>query len=152
MDIKKITDTIKSKGRVSIQEKSGMKFDLITQESWDSKTDDSQGVYLLFDLFQIRSLTEQFSEISLDIVEFTTKPVIFHSPVNRVVINGPLVSGKVKFWMIREGVWSKVLFAIGKPVIFQKSSAAPDVVVDENFIMANKEMFLGPEGDVKILG
>nr|WP_246535299.1 MULTISPECIES: hypothetical protein [Litoribacter] len=134
-----------------MQEKSGMRFELISPEKWEKGKDDKEGIFLLFDLFQIRTITEQFSEISLDIVEFTTKPVVFHSPVNKVLQSGPMVDGNVKFLMIKEGVWNKVLFAIGRPVVFQKAGREAEVIVDDNFIMPSKEMFLGPEGDVKIL-
>jgi hypothetical protein len=148
---REIIDIIKKQGRVCLQEKSGFRFELIDPGHWNAGQDDEEGIFLLFEIFQIRGIAEQFSEISLDIVEFTTKPVIFHSPANRHLKSGPVSEGNVRFWLIREGIWNSLLFSYGRPLIFQRTDKEADYAVGENFILATREMFLGPEGDVKII-
>jgi len=151
LDNRQIIEVLKQKGRVCLKEKSGMRLELISQQEWVAGLDDPMGVFLLFELFQIRSIAEQFSEVSLDVVEFTTKPVIFRSPANRHLKSGPVSDSNVRFWLVKEGVWNGLLFAYGRPLIVQKSSKEADLVVEENFIWPSRELFLGPEGDVKII-
>lgn len=129
---------------------------LIAPERWDARLHESRGVFLLFELFQIRSIVVPFSEVSLDIVEYSSKPVIFQSPAHESLRNAPVVDGKVKFSMIREGIWNKLLFGYGRPLIFLNAQTGErtDIETKDKFpllINGVKEMFLGPEGEVKIL-
>ena len=147
---------IKANGRVKIKEGNSKTIELIIPHLWNKEKDSPDGTFLFFDLFQIRSVTEQFSEVSLDIVEYATKATIYHSPVNRVLQKGPIVEGKVKFSLIRNDYWNKVLFAFGQPVIYQERevTASADFETNERFPLFGpdvKEMFLSPEGDVKII-
>jgi len=112
------------------------------------------GIYLLFDLFQIRTLCVSFSEVSLDIVDFASKPTIYQSPANPLLPKGAVVNGLVRFSLIREPNWNKLLFQIAHPVLFTEEK---DVKADIQtnllfplFHMGTKELFLGPEGEVKI--
>ncbi|WP_041779711.1 hypothetical protein [Belliella baltica] len=155
MENTEVAKYIKSNGRVSIKEGNGKILELITPSRWNEEVDSSNGIFLLFDLFQIRSVTEQFSEVSLDIVEYATKATIYHSPVNRVLQKCPKVDGNIKFAMIRNDFWNKVLFAFGQPVIYQeKEDGNADFETKERFPLFGpdvKEMFLSPDGDVKII-
>lgn len=155
MENSAVAKHIKTNGRVSIREGNGKTLELIIPTRWNEENDSSIGIFLFFDLFQIRSVTEQFSEVSLDIVEYATKATIYHSPVNRVLQNGPKVDGNVKFAMIRNDFWNKLLFALGQPVIYQeKEGIAADFETKERFPLYGpdvKEMFLSPDGDVKII-
>ena len=113
-------------------------------------------VVLLFDMFQIRSVCMPFSEVSLDIVEFGSKPTIFHSPVSSVIKSGPIKDGNIQFSLIREPNWSKLLFQISQPVLARIDSKEEqaDFQTELYFPLLGpntKEMFLGPEGDVKII-
>ncbi|SNS25207.1 hypothetical protein SAMN06295967_10623 [Belliella buryatensis] len=149
-----VAKQLKSKGRVVIKEGNGRLMEIIQPASW-TESDSSQGIFLIFDLFQIRSLTEQFSEVSLDVVDFATKATIYHSPVNRVLQSGPIVDGKVKFSLIRNEFWNKLLFAFSQPVVFQEVTEQDvDFESKERFPLYGpdvKELYLSPEGDVKIL-
>jgi len=113
-----------------------------------------EGIYLLFDLFQIRTLCVAFSEVSLDIVDFASKPTIYQSPVNPLLPKGAVVNGLVRFSLIREPNWNKLLFQIAHPVLFtEEKDVKADVQTNLLFPLfhsGTKELFLGPEGEVKI--
>lgn len=156
MDIKSIIQLIRDQGRVALKDGQGQVFELISQECWDSESDPTNGIFLLFDLFQIRSIAVPFSDVSLDVVDFTTKPVIYHTLANPHLSEAPITDGQVRFAMIKDGNWNKLLFNYGKLVIYQAVTDGRSV----NFGTADKfplvgrdvkEMFLGPEGEVKIL-
>ena len=155
MDIKEVVAVLKQNGRVSVQEGNGKVLELISMSFWNAANDDASGIFLLFETFQIRSIAEQFSEVSLDIVEYATKPSIYHTNVSRLLKNGPQQEGHVKFALIKSDVWNRLLFAFGQPLIVQfiKSEKA-DFQQKEFFPLLSpntKEMFLGPDGDIKII-
>lgn len=152
MEVKRIIKILTEEGRITLKDKDGLLLDLIVPQKWDSEKDDVEGVFLLFDLFQIRGIAEQFSEVALDIVEFTDKPVIFHTPTGRAFPGGPSSGGNVRFLMIKKGYWNSLLFNFGKPLVFQKSGYKDsEYVLSESFPVAHRSLFLGPEGDVKII-
>lgn len=154
MDHSHFLKSFKKEGNLSIQEGNGKVITLMSPDNWKPEKGDDW-IYLLFDTFQIRSICEQFSEVSLDIVEFASKPTIYHSKPNRVIPNGPIVNGALMFSLIREPNWNKLLFQISQPTLVRLvSSAKPDVKTDLLFPLfspGTKEMYLGAEGDVKIL-
>ncbi|MCH7401785.1 hypothetical protein ACFOUP_00700 [Belliella kenyensis] len=150
-----VAKLLKSKGQVIIKEGNGRMIQLTLPSNWKTNENEEMAVFLLFDLFQIRSLTEQFSEVSLDIVDFATKATIYQSPVNRVLNQGPVKEGKVKFSLIRNAFWNNILFAISQPVVFlEVKSGNFDFETKERFPLFGpdvKEIFLSPDGDVKII-
>lgn len=115
----------------------------------------SDWIYLLFDIFQIRGIAVPFSEVSLDIVEFASKPTIYQSPVNPMLVSVPVQDGQIKFTLIRDPFWNKILFQIGRPVLAKSiSNESVDFEFDQAFPLFFKEvkrLYLGPEGEVKIL-
>jgi len=152
VEIKTITKILTEEGRITLKDKEGLLFDLIAPQNWDKEKDDAGGVFLLFDLFQIRSIAEQFSEVALDIVEFSEKPVIFHTPAGRTLPGGPTSGGNIRFLMLKKGYWNSLLFNFGKPLVYQKSIYKDsEYVLSEVFPVAHRSLFLGPEGDVKII-
>lgn len=157
MDTGAIVKVLKTKGRITIQEGYGKRITLIAAEKWDASVDRPEGIFLFFDLFQIRSIALPFSEVSLDIVELTNKPFIYQTIANPALVNAPKIANKVRFSVIKSGAWNKLLFNYGGLVVFQAAnSGSGDVYhTDEKFpLLAPKgvgEMFLGPEGEVKIL-
>lgn len=145
----------REKGTVTIREGNGKVVSLLRMENWKPELG-NDWVFLLFDLFQIRTLCEPFSEVSLDIVEFGTKPTIYHSPVNSVLKSGPIEEGTVMFALIKEPNWNRLLFQISQPVLIQVDSNAGEVDFQTALYFPllgpnTKEMFLGPEGDVKMI-
>ncbi|MCL6260573.1 hypothetical protein M3O96_15830 [Aquiflexum sp. TKW24L] len=155
MEIKDAVNILKEKGRIRIKDGHGTVLELVASQHWDAAKDDQEGIFLFFDVFQIRNVAEQFSEVSLDIIEYATKPTIYHTPVNRILKNGPIIDGKVRFSVIRKEFWNKLLFAFSQPLILQFTKSKESEMVTEEFFpllsAGTKEMFLSPEGDVKII-
>jgi hypothetical protein len=155
LDQQAIVKTLREKGEVSIKEGNGKVLRLLKMDLWNPERG-TDWVVLLFDLFQIRAVCMPFSEVSLDIVEFGSKPTIFHSPINSVIKNCPSEDGHVRFSLVREPSWNKLLFAISQPVLskIETKEQRADFDTDLYFPLlspSTKEMFLGPEGDVKII-
>lgn len=155
MEIKDAVNILKEKGRIRIKDGHGTVLELVAPQRWDAAKDDQEGIFLFFDVFQIRNVAEQFSEVSLDIIEYATKPTIYHTPVNRILKNGPIIDGRVKFSVIRKEFWNKLIFAFSQPLILQFSKSKEWDMVTEDFFpllsAGTKEMFLSPDGDVKII-
>ena len=155
VEIKEATSLLKKKGRIRIKEGHGSILELVEVGSWVLESDDLEGIFLFFDLFQIRTIAEQFSDVSLDIIEFASKPTIYHTPVNKFLKTGPVKHGNVKFAVIKKDFWNKFLFAYSQPLILQYSEAAEfDFETNEYFPLLSagtKEIFLSSDGDVKIL-
>lgn len=155
MDQQAIVKAFREKGKVTISEGNGKVLTLMKTESWNPELG-LDWIYLLFDLFQIRSVCEPFSEVSLDIVEFGTKPTIYQSPVNKLIQKGPIQGGTIRFSLIREPNWNKLLFQISQPVLvrIESKTTSAEFQTDLFFPLlgpSTKEMYLGPEGDVKII-
>jgi len=155
VEIKEAVSLLKKKGRIRIKEGHGSILELIEMDSWVLKSDDSDGIFLLFDIFQIRAIAEQFSDVSLDIIEFASKPTIYHTPVGKFLKTGPVKHGILKFAVIKKDFWNKFLFAYSQPIILQYSETPGfDYETHEYFPLLSagtKEMFLSSDGDVKIL-
>jgi hypothetical protein len=153
LDQASILALLKEKGKVYIKEGSGKVFSL-RKGSLAEQEQVTVGIYLLFDLFQIRTLCVSFSEVSLDIVDFASKPTIYQSPANPSLPKGAVVNGLVRFSLIREPNWNKLLFQIAHPVLFTEESGVEAEVQTSLlfplFHTGTKELFLGPEGEVKI--
>jgi hypothetical protein len=153
LDQANILTLLKEQGIVYIKEGSGKIFSM-RKGSLAEKEILEKGIYLLFDLFQIRTLCISFSEVSLDIVEFASKPTIYESPANPLLPKGAVVNGLVRFSLIREPNWNKLLFQIAQPVIFTEETGVEAAVQTSLlfplFHAGTKELFLGPEGEVKI--
>ena len=153
LDQANILTLLKEKGKVYIKEGSGKIFSL-RKGTLAEQEQIEGGIYLLFDLFQIRTICVSFSEVSLDIVEFASKPTIYQSPANPMLPKGAVVNGLVRFSLIREPNWNKLLFQMAQPVLFKEESGVEATVQTSLlfplFHSGTKELFLGPEGEVKI--
>lgn len=154
MDHSQIVSAFRDNGKVSIKEGNGNVITLIKPELWTEEMGENW-VFLLFDLFQIRTLCKQFSEVSLDIVEYSSKPTIYHSPANAISKHGPIKDGVLKFSLILEPNWNKLLFQISQPVLVQihaKEQAPFETKILFPLLSPGcKELYLGPEGEVKII-
>ncbi len=154
MDATAIIKTFRENGKVSLKEGNGAVLTWLKPELWNKELG-YDWVYLLFDLFQIRSICEPFSEVSLDIVEFASKPTVYHSPVNKVVTHGPIEQGCIRFALIREPNWNKLLFQISQPVLFKIEKNQPAAFETSLFFPllspSRKDLYLGPNGEIKII-
>lgn len=155
MEIKDAVSALKENGRIRIKDGQGTILELIEIPKWDVAKDDVEGIFLFFDLFQIRSVAEPFSDVSLDIIEFASKPTVYHTPVNRVLKSGPIKEKQVKFAIIRKDFWNRLLFAYSQPLILQYGKSGNfDFETKEFFPLLSagtKEIFLTPDGDIRIL-
>ncbi len=154
MELADLAKKIKSDGLVHLKEGNGKVMTFMKPEQWEpSKGKD--WIFLIFELFQIRTICEPFSEVSLDIVEFASKPTIYHSPPNRVMKSPPLENGNLKFSIIREPSWNKFLFQLSQPILVKLDTN--EKVFEETglvfplFSPNVKELMLGADGDVKII-
>ncbi|WP_291783459.1 hypothetical protein [Cecembia sp.] len=154
MEIREAVNLIKERGRIRIKEGHGSILELISLDNWDPHRDNYEGIFLLFDLFQIRSIGNQFSDVSLDIVEYASKPTIYQTPVNKILKSGPIEHGNVRFSVLKKDFWNRLLFTYSQPLVLQYSKIQEfDFETKEFFPLLSagtKEMFLSPEGDVKI--
>lgn len=154
MDAIKLVQELKQKGLLRIRDANGKTLTLMKPEFWQPEFGNNW-IYLLFDLFQIRSICGQFSDVSLDVVEFASKPTIYHSPASRLISNGPMENDVLKFSLVREPNWNKLLFQINSPVLVNMESTVEySHTTDLPFPLYStdtKEIYLGPEGDIKIL-
>ncbi|WP_297337623.1 hypothetical protein [Algoriphagus sp.] len=154
MDQVALVKLFRDQGGLTIREGNGKPVTLIKPEDWEVSMG-QDWVYLLFDLFQIRIISAQFSEVSLDIVEYASKPTIYSSPANSQVPVDLKKDGLIRFSLIRDPDWNKLLFQLSQPVLAQlDSKAKPDVEVKNYFPLFGpnvKELYLGAEGDVKII-
>lgn len=154
MDHAKLVSAFREKGILHLKEGNGKVITLMKPELWKPEMGEDW-IFLLFDLFQIRTICEPFSEVSLDIVEFANKPTIYHSPANRILKNGPIVDGKLMFSLVLEPNWNKLLFQISQPVLVKidtkETTPYQTPVLFPLLSPGTKEMFLGPDGDVKII-
>ncbi len=154
MEASEIVKALREKGRVAVRDGNGRGMELLTPEEYVSGKDQEDAVFLLYELFQIRGVASQFSEVALDIVEFATKPTIYTSGASPVLNNGPVEGGLVRFGLIRKGFWNKVIFGYSRPLLFQpKTDGEVDFHVEESFPLLHDKvvhMFLSPEGEVKI--
>ncbi|RAI90158.1 hypothetical protein [Algoriphagus yeomjeoni] len=154
MDHAQLLSAFREKGVLHLKEGNGNALTLMKPELWQVNMGEDW-TFLLFDLFQIRTICEPFSEVSLDIVEYANKPTVYHSPANRIIKNGPIVDGVLKFSLILEPNWNKLLFQISQPVLVNLNSkemtAHQTPLLFPLLSPSTKEMYLGPEGEVKII-
>ncbi len=149
-----LVQEIKQKGVSRITEGNGNTMTLMTPEFWQPEFG-NDWIYLVFDLFQLRSICGQFSEVSLDVVEFASKPTIYHSPASKRSENGPMEDGVLKFSLIREPNWNKLLFQINALVLVnmesQEVSTNSTDLLFPLYGSGTKEIYLSAAGDIKIL-
>ncbi|EIM73081.1 hypothetical protein A3SI_18417 [Nitritalea halalkaliphila LW7] len=152
-----LLEAIRQKGRVWVKDSLGQPMEWVLASHWSSE-DGQEGTALLFDLFQIRSICPPFSEVSLDIVQFASKPTVYHSPVNSVLQAGPVKDGIIRFSVIKHPTWNGLLFSISQVVFAKYPVQVPEgaeiFVVDAPFLLqakGHKALYLDPEGGIKIL-
>jgi hypothetical protein len=154
LDQFQLIQELKQKGLFNLKEGNGKTLTFLKAESWTPAMG-NDWIYLLFDLFQIRSICGQFSEVSLDVVEFASKPTIYHSPASKLLAKGPTEEDVLMFSLIREPNWNKFLFQINSLVLVKMDSKEPLThftdLLFPLFSPGTKELYLGPEGDIKIL-
>jgi hypothetical protein len=154
LELSELAKKLKTDGILHLKEGNGKGMTFLKPEGWDPKMGEDW-IFLLFDLFQIRTICEPFSEVSLDIVEYASKPTIYRSSPNRGLKLPPLVDGNLKFSLIREPNWNKFLFQLSQPILVRLDTndqkAVETSLLFPLFSPNVKELVLGSDGDVKII-
>lgn len=154
MDFRKFVEAFRQKGQVSIQEGNGKTLTFLACSEW-TPAHGTEWVVLLYDIFQIRGVGGHFSEVSLDIVDFASKPTIYHVVPGYSVPEGLREKGKVRFSLIRDKEWNPFLFQLSDLVLCQTVNGMhADFSVTNFFPLLSpnlKEMELGLNGEVTII-
>ena len=144
---------LKENGSVFLQAAKGLPLKWTLLRSYNGIG--GEGIFLLYDLYQLRSIAPPFSDISLDIIDWAEEPVIFHTPVSPLLQNGPISKGIIKFALIKEPFWNKMLSACGQILISQEvKDRHKGLILEQAFPLQGKrvkEMYLSAEGQVKII-
>jgi hypothetical protein len=154
LELSDFAKKLRTEGVLHLKEGNGKGLTFIKPENWKQEMGEDW-IFLLFDLFQIRTICEPFSEVSLDIVEYADKPTIYHSVPNRILKSFPANQGQLKFSLIKEPNWNKFLFQLSQPILVKldtlEKADQETKLLFPLFSPNTKEMMLGPEGDVKIM-
>ncbi|MEX2513688.1 MAG: hypothetical protein WD398_12355 [Cyclobacteriaceae bacterium] len=152
MDFNNIKEIFKNKGELTIHDGKDHVFQFIKLQHWHPAEED---ILLIHEMFQLKGLVGNFSEVALDIIEFSPDKLIFHSPSMVKSINAPNSNGFIKFALIKHPFWNKLLFHLREVVVFRAmESSSWQVETQEIFPLLEgkiKEMQLNAEGGVKIL-
>lgn len=115
---------------------------------------ESAGVYLLHEIYQLRTITLPFGEVALDIIAFNERPVVYSTYPSKMLEHAKNSDALIKFAFIKEQFWKDFLFNAGQIVLCQKTkTGAPQFITNRPFPWTTPkatEMFLGPDGEVKI--
>ncbi|WP_158860220.1 hypothetical protein [Lunatibacter salilacus] len=154
LEIKTLIKKVKENGSVFLQAGRGLPMKWTKLSSFTDR-EAKEGVCLLFDLYQLRSIAPAFSDISLDIIDWAEEPIIFHTPVSPMLKSGPISKGIIKFALIKEPFWNKMLFASGQILVCQEvNEGIETLILEEPFPLQQKnvkEMYLSADGQVKII-
>lgn len=145
-------DRFKREGSISFHDGEGNNFQFLCLQSWKPN---EGGILLLYDLYQLKGIVGNFSEVALDIIEFSPDKVVFHSPPVSWLTNEPISKGLIKFALIKRPFWNKLLYQLGEVVVFQSVKTAQDSVHTKESFPLNeenvKEIQLKADGGVKII-
>jgi hypothetical protein len=154
LDLLQLASEFKKSGNLTLEEGNGKIISFCNPEQWTPELG-KDWIYLIYELFQIRIICGTFSEVSLDVVEYASKPTIYHSIPNKLLKSNLIENGKVRFALIREPNWNKFLFQFSKPILVKlDSKEKPLFKVETPFPLYSpsvKELFLSADGDVKII-
>ena len=154
LEAKSLINKIKEKGSVFLQAGKGVPMKWTILSSY-VKGENQEGICLLFDLYQLRTIAPAFSDVSLDIIDWSEEPIIFHTPASPMLKGGPVSNGIVKFALIKEPFWNKMLFTGGQIIVYEEVDQEQNsLVLEEAFPLQQKnvkEMYLSADGQVKII-
>ncbi|WP_339904126.1 hypothetical protein [uncultured Cyclobacterium sp.] len=152
MDNKEISKQFSGDGKISFEDPNGLSFEWIKVEQW---TPEMEGCFLIHEIYQLKSLVGNFSEIALDIVEYAADETIFLSPQPSWNINKGKSGGLIKFALVGVPYWKQILQQIGEIVFLQwKAEVGPSTIKGTQafpFTRKSKLMGLYEDGRVKII-
>ncbi|EPR69029.1 hypothetical protein [Cyclobacterium qasimii] len=152
MDYKEVSRQFANTGQLSFQDKSGTSFELIKADLWKPEM---EGVFLVHEIYQLKSLVGNFSDVALDIVEYAADQTIFLSPQPTWNLNKGKSGGLIKFALVSSAYWKQLLHQI-REIVFLKweDEVLPSAIKGtQNFPFNRKSrvMELHEDGRVKII-
>lgn len=145
---------LKESGSVQLRVAGGSSLRIV-KLSLASGVDLSRSLFLLHELFQLRSIAKPFSDVSLDIVEWSEEPVIFQTERNPMLNLDQFTGKNVRFALIKDAYWRYSLRAVGEIVLGLPGTPDEEVwdVVQPFSLFSGKtkEIYLSAEGVVKML-
>ena len=152
MDHKEISRQFTEAGKISFEDTQGQGFDWVKVEQWRPEMD---GLFLIHEIYQLKSLVGNFSEIALDIVEYAADETIFLSPQPSWNINKGKSGGLIKFALVGSPYWKQILQQIREIVFLKWEDEKRSSVIKGGqafpFTRKSKLMGLYEDGRVKII-
>ncbi|WP_375583060.1 hypothetical protein [Cyclobacterium xiamenense] len=105
-----------NEGKLRFEDPNGTRFQW---EKFDSAKGKKDGVFLIHDLQQLRGLVGPFSEVALDLVEYSPDKVVFHSPPAGFLWSETNSKGLITFALIKSAYWRRLLFDLREIVYMQ---------------------------------
>mgnify|MGYP003136021070 CR=1 FL=1 len=152
MDYKEISKRFASEGQISFEDANGVSFAWVKVDQWKPEM---EGCFLIHEIYQLKSLVGNFSDIALDIVEYAADETIFISPQPAWNINKGKSGGLIKFALVGHPYWKKMLQQI-REIVFLKwqEDVEPSAISgaeDFPFNQQSRLMGLYEDGRVKII-
>lgn len=153
MDYRAVKSQFRQTGKITLKDSRGQVFEWFSP---DGCPPGSTGVFLIHELYQLQGLVGSFSEVALDIVEFSPDKVIFHSPPAKGPVIGMNSTGLIKFALIKLPFWHRLLFELRETVVLQWVENTGEVPHsgEQPFPLqakGSKAMELHADGKVKII-
>ena len=152
MDYKEISKEFAKSGQLNFQDTKGANFEWIKVTDWKPEM---EGVFLVHEIYQLKSLVGNFSDVALDIVEFAADKTIFQSPQPAWNINKGKSGGLIKFALVSSPFWKQVLNQVREIVFLRwQNEVLPSTIKGLQAFPFNREskvMQLHEDGRVKII-
>ncbi|NHE59359.1 hypothetical protein [Cyclobacterium plantarum] len=153
MDYRAVKSQFRQTGKITLEDSRGQVFEWLSPGRYPTG---ASGIFLIHELYQLQALVGSFSEVALDIVEFSPDKVIFHSPPANGPKDGMNSTGLIKFALIKSPFWHRLLFELRETVVLQwveNTEEAPHSGEQPFPLQAkgSKAMELHADGKVKII-
>ncbi|MDN3689332.1 hypothetical protein [Cyclobacterium jeungdonense] len=115
-----------------------------------------KGVFLIHETYQLQAMVGPFSEVALDLVEFSPDTVIFHSPPKGFLGSEMISEGLITFALIKSPYWHRLLFELREVVYMEwipEIETADRICSEQVFPLSEngaKSIELHADGKVKI--
>lgn len=141
MDYRAAKNQFKKSGSLTFKDPKGAHFRWRKPES---PPPGAKGVFLIHEIYQLKALVGAFSEVALDLVEFSPDTVIFHSPPKGFLVSETISEGLITFALIKSPYWHRLLFELTETVYMER---IPEVEIDT--MIYSEQVFPLPEKGAK---
>lgn len=121
MDYRAVKMQFRHSGKLCFEDPIGNRFRWGRFDSWNAG---NTGIFLLHDLQQLRGLVGTFAEVALDLVEYSSDQVIFHSPPGGFLWGKTNSEGLITFALIKSPYWYRLLYDLREIVYMQWDEGA----------------------------